>query len=212
MHVELSHWPHEIFLPKTVCHHFCPGLIPLPKSVGTYQAKIYESRDLKFVVVFTCHQVLANDINIGYEEITNILVKLFIPQPLLFWFFFLLCSFGLSCDQVVKWLFICNVIRCKNSTGSRFAIWDTLHNLLTVSTLPQVLRFPKKLKKLDGYSHFPSLTTPPFSPVLNAQSSKYGKSSLNFFYMRGHIRMCIIILMMDIQMPYWWHDLGMRWF
>jgi hypothetical protein len=112
----------------------------------------------------------------------------------------------------MKWLFICNVIRCKNSTGSRFAIWDTLHNLLTVSTLPQVLRFPKKLKKLDGYSHFPSLTTPPFSPVLNAQSSKYGKSSLNFFYMRGHIRMCIIILMMDIQMPYWWHDLGMRWF
>jgi hypothetical protein len=58
-----------------------------------------EFDDQQLIVV---SQVLANDINIGYEEITNILVKLFIPQPLLFWFFFLLSSFGLSCDQVVK--------------------------------------------------------------------------------------------------------------
>jgi hypothetical protein len=30
---ELSRWLHEICLPRSVCHHFQPGLILLPKSV-----------------------------------------------------------------------------------------------------------------------------------------------------------------------------------
>jgi hypothetical protein len=28
VHAEPSHWLHEIFISKTVCHHFWPGLIP----------------------------------------------------------------------------------------------------------------------------------------------------------------------------------------
>jgi len=30
--LEPSHWLHEISLPKRVCHHFRPGLIPLAKN------------------------------------------------------------------------------------------------------------------------------------------------------------------------------------
>jgi hypothetical protein len=26
VHAEPSHWPHETFISKTVCHHFWPGL------------------------------------------------------------------------------------------------------------------------------------------------------------------------------------------
>jgi hypothetical protein len=36
VHVEWSHWLHENYIPKPVCHHFWPSLIWLPTSVGTY--------------------------------------------------------------------------------------------------------------------------------------------------------------------------------
>jgi hypothetical protein len=29
-HVEPSHGPHGNYEPKTICHHFWPGLIPMP--------------------------------------------------------------------------------------------------------------------------------------------------------------------------------------
>jgi len=32
LYVEPSHWLHEIFISKTVCHHFSPGLM---ESMGT---------------------------------------------------------------------------------------------------------------------------------------------------------------------------------
>jgi hypothetical protein len=27
VHAEASHWLHEIYISKTVCHHFWPGLV-----------------------------------------------------------------------------------------------------------------------------------------------------------------------------------------
>jgi hypothetical protein len=36
VHVEASHWPCDNYGPKTICHHFQPGLIPMPNPLGTY--------------------------------------------------------------------------------------------------------------------------------------------------------------------------------
>jgi hypothetical protein len=33
VHAELSHWLHETFLFKKVCHHFWPGLMAGPQTV-----------------------------------------------------------------------------------------------------------------------------------------------------------------------------------
>jgi hypothetical protein len=33
VHAEPSHWLHEIFISRTVCHHFWPGLIPPPPPI-----------------------------------------------------------------------------------------------------------------------------------------------------------------------------------
>jgi hypothetical protein len=33
-HVQPSHWPHEKYGCRTICHHLQPGLIPLPNSMG----------------------------------------------------------------------------------------------------------------------------------------------------------------------------------
>ncbi len=34
MHAEPSHWPHETFISKTVCHHFWPGVMADPQTGG----------------------------------------------------------------------------------------------------------------------------------------------------------------------------------
>jgi hypothetical protein len=36
MHVEHSHWLHENFISKIVCHHFPHGVIALPNNVDNY--------------------------------------------------------------------------------------------------------------------------------------------------------------------------------
>ncbi len=36
VHVEVSHWPCDNYGPKTICHHFQPGLLPMPNPLGTY--------------------------------------------------------------------------------------------------------------------------------------------------------------------------------
>jgi hypothetical protein len=36
VNAEPFHWLHEISLSKTVHHHLSPGLIPIPKSWGTF--------------------------------------------------------------------------------------------------------------------------------------------------------------------------------
>jgi hypothetical protein len=36
VHAEPSHWLHEIFISKTVCHHFWPGVLIKLKNCSTW--------------------------------------------------------------------------------------------------------------------------------------------------------------------------------